>query len=398
MGNRVEAPLICLSANGDTVCRSEQAALRMLVTTANGIVEFQREAPNAPWQITRNDILSGKHVSALSLDTRSGLLYACVHFTGGVLVSADGGDTWEPRNNGLESEHAYTILIQHVGGKTVLNLGTEPVMFYRSFDEGQSWIKYPSCLDATEKEKWFFPRSVPHIKQIAAHPSQPETLYICVEQGDLLKTEDGGKSWRSVATMDQPDDKFRRDMHRVTFQESDANEILLTSGIGLYRSTDAGEHWQTLTDIHFRMGYPDPFFIDPRDPDVMYMIGAGVSPNPNWGKDGTAYPLFLRSEDRGDTWHDRMDGIVQPVPGNIEAAAMHFSQEGGLELFLGTSCGQLYTSKDRGDSWTLITDQIEAVSKGPHFRHFLSPEARKVYEDGLRDYEQRVAAEWALIV
>lgn len=391
-------PLICLSANGETVSRTARAARRMLVTTANSVFELKRATPNDPWQVTRDDILAGHHVSALSLDEVTGKLYACLHFSGGLLVSNDRGETWEPRNNGLESEHAYTLLIQHVDGRTVLNLGTEPVMFYRSFDEGETWQKFPSCLEATEKEKWFFPRSVPHIKHIAAHPAKPDTLLICVEQGDLLKTEDGGQTWRSVATMDQLDDKFRRDMHRVTFQADNPDEIMLTSGIGLYRSVDGGETWQTLTDIHFRMGYPDPFFIDPRDSNRMYMIGAGVSPNPNWGKDGTAYPLFLVSTDRGDTWEDAMNGVRTPVPGNIEAAAMHFSDEGGLELFMGSSCGELYTSRDGGDSWTLISDQIGPVSKGPHFRHFLKPDARKVYEEGLVAYEEKVRAEWAEIV
>ena len=93
MANRVEAPLICLSANGDTVCRSKEAARRMLVTTANSVVEFQRPSADAPWEITRNDILSGKHVSALSLDTRTGLLYACIHFKDSLLESVEGGDT-----------------------------------------------------------------------------------------------------------------------------------------------------------------------------------------------------------------------------------------------------------------------------------------------------------------
>ncbi len=398
MSKGVQEPLICLSANGETTSYTEKAALRMLVTTANSVVELRRESVNAPWQVTRNDILRDRHVSALSLDERSGRLYACVHFKEGLLVSDDGGETWEPRNNGLESEHAYTIKIQHVGDKTVLNLGTEPVMFYRSFDEGESWQKFPSCLEADDKQKWMFPRSVPHIKHIASHPSQPDTIYICVEQGDLLKTEDGGKTWRSVASMDQLDDKFRRDMHRVTIMKDNPNEIFLTSGIGLYHSTDAGETWETLTDIYFRMGYPDPFFVDPRSSNVLYMIGAGVSPNPDWGKAGTAYPLFLRSRDRGKTWEDAMNGVRQPVPGNIEAAAMHYSEEGGVELFMGTSCGELYTSRDGAHSWTLISDQIDAVSKGPHFRHFLKPELRKTYEEGLRSYEERVRAEWAQIL
>lgn len=393
------APMICMSANGNTTSHSDKAALRMLVATASAVLDFRRDDVNSEWKLVRDDILKGHHVSALSYDERSGLLWAALHFQGGLLVSADGGETWESRNNGLESEHVYTILIQHVGDDTILNVGTEPVMFYRSFDMGQSWQKYPGCLDVEEKEKWLFPRSVPHIKHIASPPSKPDLLYICVEQGDLLKSVDGGKSWYTVAgDIDQPDDKFRRDMHRVTFHYENEDEIFLTSGIGLYHSTDAGESWEMYTDIHFRMGYPDPFFIDPYDPNRMYMIGAGVSPNPNWGKAGTAHPLALVSTDRGVNWDDAMNGIETPLCGNIETAAMHVSEEGGLELFMGTSCGEFFTSRDRAESWSHVAKGIPAMSKGPHFRHFLSAEDRAAYEEGLKDYEEKVIAEWAQIV
>ena len=106
--------------------------------------------------------------------------------------------------------------------------------------------------------------------------------------------------------------------------------------------------------------------------------------NAEWAATGTANPLFMRSMDSGRTWTEAMNGMRTPVKGNIEAAAMHVSKENGVELFAGTACGELYESRDGADSWTLVTDKVLPVSKGPHFRWFLTQEDREAYENKLR--------------
>lgn len=384
MDSVADAPLVCLSANGNTLCESAQAARTMLVATTTAIYEFTRPSALEAWSLRRKDLLAGHHVSALTHEPRSGLLFAGLHFQGGLLVSADRGSSWQPYNTGLSSGHVYTLMVQYRGERTVLFLGTEPVMLYRSDDLGATWTALPAVREVPDTDKWFFPRSVPHIKHIASHPSEPDTLYVCVEQGDLLKSVDAGKSWRQLTSLERPDDKFRRDMHRVTLRKDNPREIFLTTGIGLYHSTDGGDSWDRLSDTRFPLGYPDPFFIDPQRSNVLYMVGAGANPNPSWAETGTANPLIMRSTDSGQSWEEAMSGIRRPVRGNIEAFALHSSQEAGLELFAGTACGELYTSRDGARSWTLICDQLDPVSKGPHFRHFLSREQREAYESRLR--------------
>jgi len=375
--------IICISANGKTTSSSALAARRMLVATAEGVLDFRRDGPGTPWHLQDELLLAGQHVSALVFDEKSGLLFAALHFEGGLQVSADGGKTWEARNNGLQSGHAYSLLVQHVGDQIILNLGTEPVMFYRSFDLGKSWTAYPKCTQVEGTEHWFFPRSSPHIKHIASPAGHPDTLYICIEQGDLLRSDNGGESWISINSMEQPDDKFRRDQHRVTFFRDSADEIFLTTGIGAYHTVDAGKTWQRLTDTSHPCAYPDPFFVHPAK-DVLFMVGAGMNPNPNWGAQGTAYPKFMKSTDHGKTWVNAMAGMADPIAGNLEVAAMHDSAEGGLELYTGSACGELYASYDEAGSWTLVSNSLPAMSKGPHFRHFLPPEKRQAYEEKLK--------------
>lgn len=384
MAYEAQETIICISANGKTDSASAVAARRMLVATTECVLDFRRDSADGQWQLQEEVLLPGRHISALVHDEKNGLLFACHHFQGGVIASADGGKTWEERNDGLQSGHAYCLLVQHVGDQTILNLGTEPVMFYRSFDLGKSWTAYPSCTQVEGTEHWIFPRAQPHIKHIAAHPARPERVYICVEQGDLLRTDDGGNSWTSINSMERSDDKFRRDQHRVVFYRDNPDEIFFTTGIGLYHTTDAGLNWERLTDPSHACAYPDPFFVHPRE-DILFMVGAGENPNPKWAAEGTAHPVFVTSRDHGRSWQRSMEGMPDPVPGNLEIAAMHDSAEGGVELYAGSACGTLFTSRDNAASWQVVSASLQPMSKGPHFRWFLSAQDREAYENKLRE-------------
>ena len=186
-----------------------------------------------------------------------------------------------------------------------------------------------------------------------------------------------------MCSMERPDDKFRRDQHRVTFYRDNPDEIFFCTGIGLYHSTDAARTWQRLTDTHHECAYPDPFFVHPTR-DLLYMVGAGENPNPKWAAEGTAHPKFMRSKDHGKTWTPAMAGMPDPVPGNLEVAAMHWSDEGGVELYVGTACGQLYVTRDDAESWQAVAEDLAPMSKGPHFRWFLSAQDREEYENKLK--------------
>jgi photosystem II stability/assembly factor-like uncharacterized protein len=373
---------ICLSTNGKTASSSKEPPAQLLVATTDGVKVFARPDPDSPWKLGGH-VLPGEHVSSLLHEPQSGLLVAGLHYQGGIKLSTDDGRTWAASTDGLRSEHVYSLAVQYVGGQPILFAGTEPAVVYRSDDLGRSWRSLSPLSQVPESDKWWFPHATPHVKNIAFHPSAPDTIYVCVEQGDLLKTTDGGRSWRQLTSYEKPGDKFRRDMHRVTICPSDPNELFLTSGTGLYHSGDGGETWVHLTDPDFRVGYPDPFYLHPADENIAFMVGAGQSPNPNWGATGSANPGFLRSADRGRTWEERMGGMPHPVRGNMEAAAMHDSGS-MLEFFVGTACGELYTSRDEGGSWEVISTDLPPVSKGPHFRHFLAPAERAAVEEKLR--------------
>jgi photosystem II stability/assembly factor-like uncharacterized protein len=382
---QTDAPPVCLSANGLTVSKSDDAPRQLLIATVDGIIELRRDTAADAWRQTRH-VLAGSHISSLLYEVESGLLFAGSHYRGGLRVSADRGETWTDRSTGIASGHVYSLAVQYAAGRTILYAGTEPTGLYRSEDLGLTWQALRGLSNVPDTDKWRFgpPPSLAHLKNLAFHPAEPETLYACVEQGDLLKSTDAGVTWSPITSYEQDWHQFRRDMHRVVTVPSDPRRLYLSTGVGLFFSATAGESWQHLTTPEFHVGYPDPLFLDPANENTLYMAGASKAPNACWSALGSARPGIVKSDDGGLTWRDLRTGLADPLPGNIEAMALRHASATGTSLYIGTAIGDVYTSDNAGESWTISATGLPPISKGAHYRFFLSAQERAAVEQKLR--------------
>jgi photosystem II stability/assembly factor-like uncharacterized protein len=375
--------IVCLSCNGGTVTAGESAATVLMVATVRGVHVFERSGPQQAWLLQRQT-LADFHVSALCWESRSGLLFAGTHGNGGLWVSADRGQSWSPQMDGIEHRHIYTLAVQYRGDKTVLLAGTEPATLYRSDDLGRRWRSLSSLQAVEGSESWTFPPPphVAHVKNIAFHPAEPETLYVCIEQGALLKSVDDGRTWIEEAGYASADDFFHNDNHRVLIKPSNSQALFMCGGEGLYASTDGGGHWEHLTGRDDRVGYPDAMFIDPRAEDVLYMAGPRFPPR-RWGENRVADPTVLCSPDSGRSWKEIREGLPSPIVGNIEAMGLY--QWGDhVMLVAGTATGEVFACEEAGEAWQKVADDLPPISKGGHYRWFLPPGERGRIEGRMR--------------
>jgi len=377
--------LALLSCNGGVVTQGDGVATRLLVATLHGIRSFERAALADPWR-PADVALPDFHVSTLLHDRQSGVTLAGCHYDGGLWRSTDAGRTWQPSNEGLQSRHIYTMELQRRPEGTALWLGTEPPMLYRSDDLGQSWQARPGMLKVANTDKWTFPPPphIAHVKNIAFHPARPDSIFICIEQGALLRSDDAGETWSEVTGYASSEDFFYNDNHRVIFKPSDPEDFVMNSGEGLYRSTHGT--WRHLCDRSARIGYPDAMFRDPYDERALIMAGPQHAPR-EWREQDKpmANPTVLRSPDEGETWIELASGLPR-ITGNIEAMGLH-DFGGGFSLYAGTATGEVYHSDDRGEHWSLLAENLPPISKGGHYRWFLTDERRAEIEEELRKYK-----------
>jgi photosystem II stability/assembly factor-like uncharacterized protein len=367
-----------LSPNGQQYTRDAGPATRIMIATLHGVATLARDAPGAPWRLAGRS-LADRHVGQLVFEPRSGKLFAGCHADGGVWVSDDGaGADWRPLTRGLDRPHCYAMAARDNGGKVTVFLGTSPAGLYRSDDLGESWTELANIHDVPDRDKWTFPPPphIPHVKQIAFHPAEPDTLFVLVEQGAFLKSTDDGATWTDLAGYSDPGDEAYRDLHRLLIVPNDPDTFFLATGIGLYRSDDAGKTYEHLTVRGVdRMGYPDFLFLDPDDDGTIYMGGSHLNPS-DWYKTGAAKSCVMRSADRGRTWLELDNGMPDPMVGAFEAMTQHV-WDGGMMLLAGTATGEIYATEDRGASWQRISDEVAPVSKDDHHLPFMSEAERK---------------------
>ncbi len=351
----------CLSTNGPSVCEAGAKPTRLLVATLSGVDVIERADASAPWKKTAHT-LDGKHVSALMRPPGKGV-FASVH-NGGIFHSGDDGATWTSRDNGVTSGHVFSL--DYNGA--ALYAGTEPVSLFRSDDNGAHWRELPSIGAVPGHETWSFPPPphLAHTKAFLFDRRDPNVFFAAIEQGALLLTRDGGQTWRELDDFYRPDDVWPKDIHRVA-RDSRDDRLYIATGNGMFASDDGGEKWTRLTDMDFRIGYPDQMIVAPAGDGAIYASGAERDPR-TWRTSRQAHGTVLRSRDRGRTWESANKGLPNEGRANIEAFNIAV-YPGGFTMFAGNTDGEIYASEDGAESWQLVVSGLKPVSKGGHFRN-----------------------------
>src|SRR5262245_41571636 len=78
-------------------------------------------------------------------------------------------------------------------------------------------------------------------------PTTPYNMFIRIEQGGLLKSTDAGRTFQVIHGMDD-------DVHRTVINPLNPDQIYLTTGIGMYATSDGGKTWRQWTDLNHEIG------------------------------------------------------------------------------------------------------------------------------------------------
>ena len=92
-----------------------------------------------------------------------------------------------------------------------------------------------------------------------------ERAYAAVEVGGVLRSDDGGETWRLAEgsdgnpDLDGPPEPFvYPDVHSIDVHPSSPDLVFAPTGGGFYRSIDGGRTWTLLYDCYCRAAWIDP--------------------------------------------------------------------------------------------------------------------------------------------
>ncbi|HVX38672.1 MAG TPA: glycosyl hydrolase, partial [Gemmatimonadaceae bacterium] len=199
-------------------------------------------------------------------------------------------------------------------------------------------------------------------KAAAGIPDQPNVFYVGAVDGGVWKTTDYGRTWNPIF-----DQEPTGSVGAIAVAPSNANIVYVGSGEGLqrpdlstgdgvYKSTDAGKTW---THLGLRDGQQIPqIAVDPHDPNRLFVavMGHPYGPNEERGlfrsTDGgaTFQKVLYKNENTG-----AIDVVMDPADPNTIYCALWESRQGPWEngQFQGPNSG-LFKSTDGGATWRQI--------------------------------------------
>ena len=158
------------------------------------------------------------------------------------------------------------------------------------------------------------------VRELAAAPSRPSTVYAGLNTGGIYRSQDGGATWAFAGNgLD-----IRSQINALAVDAHLPNRLWAATDTAIVRSTDGGAHWVTVRDGGARV-----LAADPKLSGTVYApLGSGA---------------LQRSTDAGATW--------QTLPGPVTGvAALAIDPVQTQNLYAGTRTGVLL-SKNRGASW-----------------------------------------------
>ena len=212
------------------------------------------------------------------------------------------------------------------------------------------------------------------VTTVTGVPSQPKTFYMGVASGGLFRTTDNGVTWTPITDGKVP----LGSTGSVAVADSDPNIIYLgtgsdgvrsnvSTGRGVYKSTDGGETWKFAG--LYNAGQIGAVRIHPTNPDIVWVAAGGDIFKPN------AERGIFKTSDGGKTWRKvlfvsdsvgAMDVELQPGNSNVVYAWMSRLERKPWTIISGSHEGGFYKSTDGGESFSKIATGLpsQLIGKG----------------------------------
>ena len=284
-------------------------------------------------------------------------------YRGGLFRRSPGDRGWESLTQGLPENVEVRSIVVHPRDANVIYVGTQDGP-YRSLDGGNRW------------EGVEFPERGVIIWTLAMHPTRPNVLYAGAAPVALYRSDDAGEHWQRIASAVSPAHCERAGFDtrtiRITVDPSEPDTIYTALEVsGVIRSTDAGETWTDMSASLFELA---------EQPHLQSNVGGRHCGHCEGMLDSHALVVspaapatpflavrmgLFRSDDRGAIWHDTQIGRYSPLTYCRDIIVSPHDPHvmfACLSQAAFSTAGSLYRSDDLARSWHRIDHGVAAQS------------------------------------
>lgn len=344
------------------------------VATRKGLFEIVRRS--GAWRIARVSFLA-EPVSMVLPPGPDGRMLAALnlgHFGVKVHASDNGGANWHEVATPAYPEQPADVqgaawkLVQiwalERAGST-LWAGTLPGGLFRSDDGGASWRLNRPLWDRPERAEWFGGGyDVPGIHSICPRPDRLDELLVGLSCGGAWVTRDAGADWTvqsagmraNFMPPERAEDPNIQDPHKVVRCAAAPDVLWCQHHCGIWRSTDNAARWHEVQAPVSSFGFA--VAVHPQDADTAWFVPAVA--------DERRVPIDAalavnRTRDGGRSFETLRAGL--PQADCYDLVYRHGLDVGrdGRDLLMGSTTGNLWSSDDGGDRWTMLSAHLPPI-------------------------------------
>ena len=306
----------------------------------------------------------------MSFSIRSSILSLVLFLSTNMLVAQIIPDS-------LLQEFKYRNVGPARGGRvtTVTGVPSEPGTFYSGATGGGVWKTTDYGIVWKNVSDGFF--STPSIGAIEVAPTDPNLIYVgtgsdglrsnVITGKGMYKSTNAGKTWEHIGL------PMAGQIGAVEIHPKN-KDLIYVAAIGqafqpnkergVYRSKDGGKNWEQILYVSDTIGAVDLEFA-PDNPEMIYATMWRAERKP-WTIISGGYQAggVYKSTDGGNTWTKKTTGLPEGLIGKVDLGVSPANPDILYALVEAPEDeGGLYLSKDRGESFTQVSDNKGLVNR-----------------------------------
>ena len=242
--------------------------------------------------------------------------------------------------------------------------GVEDAALFRSADGAETWQELPGLRGHGSGSTWQPGAGGMCLHTILLDPANPERMFIAISAAGVFRTDDAGRTWRPMnrglrsEMLPNPTAEVGHCVHRIARHPSRPDVLFMQKHWDVMRSDDGGESWREVSgNLPSDFGFP--IDVHSHEPGTIYVVPI-KSDSEHYPPDGKL--RVYRSRTGGNEWEALTKGLPQrDCYVNVLRDAMTVDSLDECGVYFGTTGGQVYGSADSGNTWTAIVRDLPSV-------------------------------------
>ncbi|WP_199621798.1 WD40/YVTN/BNR-like repeat-containing protein [Paenibacillus alkalitolerans] len=348
----------------------------LLVGTNKGVFYYTSDLERRLWNL-HGPFLSGWEAYSLLGDSRHGhrIFAGTSHAAYGatIRVSDDFGETWTQIEHGpaysKESGFSLNRIWQLIPGaeQDTYFAGAEEAGLFVSRDRGTTWVELDGLTKHPTRPGWFPGAGGMCLHTIIIHPENPRRMWVAMSAVGVFRTDDGGETWQTCnkglarVPTGQPYEEIGYCIHKMAIDPHDPDTLYMQEHGGVFKTVDGGDNWFPIEDGLTLKGDDAPFgfpiSVAPNGDLFLVPLESSEQRSMKGGR------LLVYGMPKGS---DRWEPIGDVLPEekrhvSVLRDAMSVDSLDRYGLYFGTTSGEVFCSIDRGKTWDRLPGQLSRI-------------------------------------